>query len=84
MDEERPKTLEPLTRCHEHGFKHAWKEVENHQILMSNPPQYPPRRDKCINCGLIRNHLRIPEKRWFEYQIPSEEELGLKKAPHDS
>jgi len=44
----------PKTKCDEIGFEHAWEDITPQEVYFTNPPQYPPRIERCKNCGLIR------------------------------
>jgi hypothetical protein len=44
----------PKTKCDEYGFEHAWEDITEQIIFLTDPPQYPPKRERCKNCGLIR------------------------------
>ena len=59
---------EPTNKCKEQGLVHAWKDItENNIVYTTMPPQYPPKKEQCQNCGLIRTHYERKEK-WVEYK----------------
>lgn len=45
---------EPKTKCSELWFAHAWENTTPNEVLMSNPPIYPDKRETCKNCWLTR------------------------------
>lgn len=60
-----------MNRCEKLGIGHAWENATPNIVYPTNPPQYPNRREKCLNCGLIR--FRKEEHRsWFEYDRTEE------------
>jgi hypothetical protein len=37
--------------CSEIGFKHLWEDDTSPIVFLNDPPSYPPKRRKCVNCG---------------------------------
>lgn len=58
---------EPNTKCKELGFAHAWVNITDNIVYATYPPQYPPKKEKCKNCGLTRTHYERTET-WLEYK----------------
>ena len=52
----------PKTKCDEAGFIHAWVDVTPNIVYPTNPPKYPPKTEKCGNCGLIRKFIEHKKK----------------------
>lgn len=50
------KNKEPKTKCSELGFEHSWVDITENIAYLTYPPSYPPKQEKCANCGLIRTH----------------------------
>jgi hypothetical protein len=48
-------------KCEEIGFEHAWEEVTPNVVYPTDPPQYPPRTEKCKNCGKVRKLITIQQ-----------------------
>lgn len=59
---------EPTNKCKEQGLVHAWKNITENIIYPTYPPQYPPTKEQCQNCGLTRTHQEKRET-WFEYKL---------------
>ena len=66
----RDKKEQPKTKCHEMGVHHAWQALNSRFgiMSMSDPPQPVERRDRCVNCGLVRIYKEKTE-RWYEYEL---------------
>lgn len=58
---------EPNTKCKKLGFAHAWVNITENIVYATFPPQYPPKKEKCKNCGLTRTHYERRET-WLEYK----------------
>lgn len=61
---------EPDNKCKKVGFIHAWEDITSNIIYASYPPNYPPKQEVCMNCGLKRTY-RTSVERWFEYELTS-------------
>lgn len=59
---------EPNNFCKERRIIHAWKDITPNIVCATNPPQYPPKQEQCLNCGLVRTHYEQTEK-WVEYEL---------------
>ena len=59
---------EPQNSCRENGLVHAWKDITSNVVLTTYPPQYPPKQEQCLNCGLVRTFHRKTEE-WLEYEL---------------
>jgi len=57
-------------KCEKHGFQHAWEEIKSNMVYPTIPPQYPPRKQRCINCGLIRI-LKVKQHEIKEWESQS-------------
>lgn len=55
-------------KCKEAGFEHAWEDVTPNIIYPTYPPQYPPKTERCINCG-IKRELIVTQPEIKEWQI---------------
>ena len=55
-----------MNKCEELKFSHAWEDVTPNIVYPTNPPQYPPRQEKCVNCGLVRT-FREKRETFVEY-----------------
>ena len=53
-------------KCEELKMKHAWENTTPNIVYPTYPPQYPAKRETCLNCGLVRTH-REKTERWIEY-----------------
>jgi len=58
---------EPETKCSKAGFQHSWRDITDNIVYPTMPPQYPPKKEQCINCGLTRTHYQKTEN-WVEYK----------------
>lgn len=74
--EAKKEEVPPKTKCDELDFKHAWGELPplptaSYPIYKypPDPIQMPPRRERCINCGLERI-LKIKHSEHWEHQLP--------------
>lgn len=38
-------------KCEDIGFEHCWMDITPAEVYCTNPPTYPARRRKCVNCG---------------------------------
>lgn len=57
----------PKTKCEKLNMEHAWADITNHNICYpTDPPQYPPIKERCMNCGLVRIQHQKKEE-WWEY-----------------
>ena len=59
---------EPNNKCKESGLVHAWRDITENIIYPTMPPQYPPKKEQCQNCGLIRTDIKKTES-WYEYKM---------------
>ena len=59
---------EPNNKCKEAGFQHSWEDVTPNVVYPTCPPQYPPRQERCRNCGLKATHLSKTES-WIEFSL---------------
>lgn len=66
---------EPTNKCKEQGFVHAWQDITENIVYATYPPQYPPRKEQCQNCGLTRTHCQTVEK-WFEYEFEPKQSIN--------
>lgn len=48
---------ETKNKCEKVGFEHAWEDVTPNIVYATNPPQYPPKTERCLNCGLVRRFI---------------------------
>lgn len=48
-------------KCEEIGFVHAWEYITGNVAYMTYPPQYPPKKRQCLNCGKVET-LVIKQK----------------------
>lgn len=49
-------------KCEEIGFVHAWQDITENIIYPTYPPQYPPRKRQCLNCGKIETQVTKQEE----------------------
>jgi hypothetical protein len=55
-----------MNKCEQAGFEHAWEDVTPQEVYLTNPPQFPPKTEKCKNCGLTRRYVTVQReiKEW--------------------
>jgi len=58
--------MKKQNKCEKNGFKHAWEDVITNIVYLTNPPQYPPKTQRCINCGITRKLIttQVEKKEW--------------------
>lgn len=42
-------------KCKKLGFEHAWEDITPNFVYATYPPQYPPKKERCLNCGIERS-----------------------------
>lgn len=71
MNKQIPKPEPPIipskNKCEELGFVHAWADITPNILYLTNPPQYPDKKEQCLNCGLIRI-FKHEVMEWIEYE----------------
>ena len=62
----RPKQNKTLDDCEKQGLAHAWFDITPNVVYPTNPPQYPPKTEKCANCGKVRELITVQKevKEW--------------------
>ena len=54
-------------KCEELKIEHSWEDITAYGFCyLTDPPQSPPKKERCRNCDLVRIH-RKQTKEWFEY-----------------
>ena len=53
-------------KCEDQNFQHSREDITPNFVYASNPPQYPPKQEKCANCWLVRTY-KSKSEHWFEY-----------------
>lgn len=43
--------------CDKLKIYHAWEDITPSIVMATFPPQYPPKTEKCKNCGKVRRLL---------------------------
>lgn len=57
-----------MNKCEELKIVHAWKNIENNIVYLTNPPQYPAPERECMNCGKREKYQtkQMEIKEWVE------------------
>jgi len=55
-------------KCEKLGFEHCWEDITENIVYLTNPPQYPNKKEKCRNCGKVRELVTVQSevKEWRE------------------
>lgn len=62
-----------MNKCVGLNMAHAWEDVTPNIVYPTNPPQYPVRREKCLNCGLVKV-FKEEHRSWIEYDRTEEKQ----------
>jgi hypothetical protein len=50
-------------KCEQLNMHHAWKDITEYGFVYPTyPPQYPPKKRECLNCGKIETLVTIQSK----------------------
>ena len=77
------RNVERPANCDQIDFKHFWEDITAKIYLLLDPPQYPPKTEKCKNCGLVRRYIIKNEKYWEYTDSENSIEKELDEIPDD-
>jgi len=58
--------MKKINKCEKAGFEHAWEDITPNIVYPTNPPQCPPKSERCKNCGAERKLITTQQeiKEW--------------------
>lgn len=65
-----------MNKCQKYELAHAWKDITPNEIYLTYPPQFPPKTEKCLNCGLVRKLIVKHSEEWVYTPTKEENEEG--------
>lgn len=71
-------------KCEKIGFVHAWNDITPHEIYLTYPVKYPPKTEKCLNCGLVRKFITTQcEVKEWQYEPRKNINTSVDSQPTD-